>query len=112
MLLVQAVEVVTAVDDRDRAERMAMESVALRVCACAQVSGPVSSSYEWKGSRETSTEWTVTFKAPLPLRDKLAGFVRDMHPYELPEILCREVLVSQEYFEWMESVTTRSRVQG
>jgi periplasmic divalent cation tolerance protein len=107
MKLVQAVEIITTLDDADRATEMGREAVEARLAACAQISGPIKSVYVWKDGLEQTHEWLLTFKAPLALQSQLAEFVRDRHPYELPEILCREVSVSGDYFTWMEEVTGR-----
>lgn len=43
------VQVFTAVDSREKAEEIARKVVELRLAACAQVVGPVRSTYWWRG---------------------------------------------------------------
>jgi periplasmic divalent cation tolerance protein len=44
------------------AERIAVELVDLRLAACAQVSGPMQSTYRWEGKIENAEEWLCTAK--------------------------------------------------
>ncbi|HMS18476.1 MAG TPA: divalent-cation tolerance protein CutA [Planctomycetota bacterium] len=77
----------TTVDERLHADRLALGLLKARLVACVQILPAVTSHYWWKGELTTSEEWLVMAKLP---RDKAAAtraWVEREHPYELPEIL-------------------------
>jgi periplasmic divalent cation tolerance protein len=111
MLFVQAIEIVTTLKDREMAHALGRAAVESGLAACAQLGGPITSCYEWKGSLEQEHEWILTLKTLPSLRPRLSDFLAGNHPYELPEILCREVLVSDAYFRWMEEGTGKLRIK-
>jgi periplasmic divalent cation tolerance protein len=55
-------QVMTTVDARPAADALARSAVSQRLAACAQVSGPIESTYRWQGAIETAEEWQVIFK--------------------------------------------------
>ncbi len=87
---------------------MAAELVGERLAACAQVTGPVTSTYRWEGRVEAAEEWYCHLKttdARLPaLRERL----RTLHPYEVPEIVAVAIVDGDPaYLRWIrESVET------
>ena len=54
--------VTTSLDDGAAAAELASAVVEERLAACAQVGGPVRSTYRWQGEVESASEWTVTMK--------------------------------------------------
>ena len=97
----ETVEVRTTLASRDEASRLAREAVAARLAACGTVSGPVTSHYRWQGSIESAEEWTCSFKTTRARWPELATFLRERHPYELPEILVLTASGSREYLAWL-----------
>ena len=57
-------QVQTTTDSRAEAVELARAAVELRLAACAQVSGPVASTYWWEDSVERAEEWLLTLKLP------------------------------------------------
>ncbi len=51
------IQVITTIDKREEADKIAGELVARRLAACVQVLGPVQSTYHWQGKIETAQEW-------------------------------------------------------
>jgi periplasmic divalent cation tolerance protein len=96
------IQVTTTVNSEAEADRMGRESVLRRLGACAQVSGPITSHYRWKGELCSDTEWKVSIKTFRSLEVKLLTFLEEMHPYETPELASTPVVsVSRSYLEWM-----------
>ncbi len=94
---------VTAAEKSD-ADRIASLVVEKRLAACAQVSGPITSIYWWKGKIETTQEYRLTLKTRAALFDKVAATVRDAHPYETPEIVATPLThLSPDYAAWLDS---------
>ncbi|HEV3069074.1 MAG TPA: divalent cation tolerance protein CutA, partial [Streptosporangiaceae bacterium] len=54
----------TTTDSRAEAVELARGAVEARLAACAQVSGPVASTYWWEGAVERAEEWLLTLKLP------------------------------------------------
>jgi periplasmic divalent cation tolerance protein len=103
----EAVTVTTTIDDRDKAEALARLAVSERLAACAQVSGPVTSVYWWRGEVEDAAEFTVTFKTTVALAEALVTRLKAEHSYDVPEILVTAVLGGNpDYLEWVAAETT------
>lgn len=101
-------QVVTTVDSREAAERLATEVVRVRLAACAQVLGPITSSYWWDGEVTTDQEWQVQYKTTTAAYPGLADHLRRIHPYEVPEILCLPVVDGHPpYLRWLDDETRR-----
>ena len=105
--MVECCQVTTTLPDRALAERLAAELVAARLAACAQVVGPVASTYRWKGAVETAEEWYCHLKTTLDRLPDLQERVRTLHPYDVPEIIALPILDGNPaYLHWIrESVT-------
>jgi periplasmic divalent cation tolerance protein len=98
--------VLTTTDAPEKAEALARGAVAARVAACAQISGPVTSVYRWKGEIETASEWQVSFKTTETRYAELESYLRQAHDYETPEIIATPVeRGSRAYLEWLERET-------
>jgi periplasmic divalent cation tolerance protein len=100
--------VTTVVDSRAVADALAAAAVAGRFAACAQVTGPMDSTYWWQGRMETTQEWSVQFKTATDRVGGLVGHVRGSHPYEVPEILVVSVTSTDPaYAAWVDEQTRR-----
>ena len=96
-------QVVTTTATKADAQAIATAVVARRLAACAQVIGPITSTYWWQGKIETAEEWLCVMKSRQDLYEKLEQAIRQVHPYKVPEILAIPVVVgSQDYLEWMD----------
>ena len=100
------VQVVTTLDDEARARSLAREVVKARLAACAQVWGPISSVYWWEGEMEEAQEFMVAMKTKMDLYAPLEEFIRERHPYTVPEILAFAVVEgSKKYLDWLDGET-------
>jgi periplasmic divalent cation tolerance protein len=104
------VQVSTTTDNRDEADRLARTLVEARLAACAQVGGPVTSTYWWEGRVETATEQLVVLKTTADLVDALVERLRRLHSYDVPEIVVTPVTGGNPaYLDW---VAAESRGAG
>jgi periplasmic divalent cation tolerance protein len=79
-----------------------------RLAACAQVLGPVSSTYRWKGSVEQATEWYCNLKTTKAGLPALTTRIRNLHPYEVPEIVAFTIEdADAAYLQWIEAEVGR-----
>ena len=103
---VQYLQVQTTTDSRAEAVELGRDAVQARLAACAQVSGPVLSSYWWEGDLERAEEWTLLLKLPAARYQELADFLARRHSYDEPEIIATPIVAgSAAYLSWMEEVT-------
>lgn len=107
MTTAQVVQVVTATDSRAAADALARSAVEARAAACAQVDGPIDSTYRWQGAVESAEEWRITFKTTTSAYGRLEAFIRERHSYDMPEILCTPVTAGNPaYLAWVEREAT------
>jgi periplasmic divalent cation tolerance protein len=96
----------TTTDSRAEAVELARAAVEARLAACAQVSGPVASTYWWEGTVERAEEWLLTLKLPASGFQPLADFLVRSHSYDEPEIVATPIVAGTEgYLSWIEEET-------
>ncbi len=101
-----AVELCTTVPDRELGLELGRAAVGAGLAACAQISGPITSIYTWKGESAEETEWRLSLKTFQRLASDLEAFIRSRHPYEVPEIVVMAAAaVSTDYLDWMTGST-------
>ena len=96
LLLVQ-----TTVNEAAQAETIGKLLVEENLCACAQVGGPVSSIYRWRGRVENEREYLLTAKTTRARYAELRARLLQVHPYELPEIVAVAVCADAAYAGWV-----------
>lgn len=101
-MTILALTVLTTTDSQEKAETLARGAVEVRLAACAQVSGPVTSVYHWQRAIETAEEWQVVFKTTEARYEALEAHLLAAHDYETPEILATPVVrASAAYLAWL-----------
>jgi periplasmic divalent cation tolerance protein len=96
--------VTTAVDSAAAAERIASALVDERLVACAQVVGPVRSTYRWRGTVERADEWLCHLKTTADRWPDVEARVRALHSYETPEIVAVPIVAgSAAYLAWIDA---------
>lgn len=96
-------QVTTTLPDQAAAERIAATVVEEHLAACGQVVGPVSSTYRWQGKVEHAGEWYCHLKTTLERLPALSRRIRELHPYEVPEIIAVAIVGGDAaYLRWIE----------
>lgn len=104
------IQVFTTVDSEEEAQNIAGAVVGERLAACAQVLGPISSTYHWNGQIESAEEWLILIKSRRDLYNELSGLIQQVHPYDVPEILAVPVVAgARSYLDWMNGNLKRGR---
>ncbi len=99
-------QVQTTTDSRAEAMELAHAAVAARLAACAQVAGPVASTYWWEGGIERAEEWLVLLKLPAGRLGELTAFLTERHSYDEPEIVALPIVAgSAAYLNWLSEET-------
>lgn len=77
-----------------------------KLIACANILGPVRSMYYWRGAKEEAQEYLIMLKSRASLYPKIEKKVRELHSYEVPEILALAPSAgSKPYLEWIAAST-------
>lgn len=98
--------VLTNLPDRDAALALARALVERRLAACANVLAACTSVYRWKGAVESASEVPVLIKTRMALYPQVEQAIRDLHPYELPEIVALPLQAGlQDYLDWIGAET-------
>jgi periplasmic divalent cation tolerance protein len=105
--MTEYIEVHTPIDSQEGAQKMANAIVSRRLAACVQVSGPIISTYWWQGKMEQAQEWVCTAKTRAELYSQLEQAIREVHPYDVPEILAVKVVAGNpDYLTWVSQETS------
>lgn len=106
MVVSEYVQVQTAVPSRDEGLRIARSAIDARLAACAQVIGPMTSTYWWKGEVEVAEEYLVLLKTPAGRYVDLERHIQQQHSYEVAEIIALPVTGGlASYLAWMDAET-------
>jgi periplasmic divalent cation tolerance protein len=98
------IQVVTTTSGKPEAEAIAQALVEGRLAACAQVLGPITSTYWWQGKIETAQEWQCWIKSRRDLYPQVEEAIRRLHSYQTPEIVAIPLLAgSADYLAWLEA---------
>jgi periplasmic divalent cation tolerance protein len=79
--------VIANLPHRASAERLAEALIERRVAACVNLMAPAARSTPGRGAVEHAEEHPVFAKTPADRYDALQLAIRELHPYELPEII-------------------------
>ncbi len=95
-------QITTTTGTHEVAERIAVELVDLRLAACVQVSGPMTSIYRWQGKVENAEEWLCTAKTSREKLPAIQELLKRLHPYEVPELIATPIVDgSDAYLTWV-----------
>lgn len=96
------IQVITTTDKKENAKIIARGIVEKRLAACVQVVGPITSTYWWDNNIEESEEWLLIMKSQKNLYKELEEAIKEIHTYEVPEILSSPVIAgNQSYLDWI-----------
>jgi periplasmic divalent cation tolerance protein len=94
---------------QSEAEAIATSLVESQLAACVNIL-PIQSIYTWKGEINREQEWQLLIKTDLSLFSALEAKIRELHSYEVPEIIALPVLAgSQPYLNWISAATIGDR---
>ena len=83
-------------------EGFASTLVGERLAACVNLLPPMDSIYRWQGEVETAKERQLLIKTRVATLTTLQRRIRELHPYEVPEVLVLPVSGgSDAYLAWL-----------
>jgi periplasmic divalent cation tolerance protein len=99
--------------NEDEAVRIAQALVGERLAACVNIVGPVHSIYRWRGTIENASEYMLLIKAAMRHFSKLERRVRELHSYEVPEIVAVTLAAgSKPYVAWLAESTRQAALSA
>jgi periplasmic divalent cation tolerance protein len=94
--------VLVTVPSGGKAESLAEGAVAAGLAACVNILPGAVSIYRWKGRLHRDAESLLVIKTTAKKLKALEKWVKDRHPYELPEFIALAVdSGSKEYLAWL-----------
>jgi periplasmic divalent cation tolerance protein len=105
----QVLLVMSNLPDQETAQRVARTLIEQRLAACVSVLAPCMSLYHWRGAVEDATEVPLLIKTSAGRYAELESVLRQLHPYELPEIIAVPVVRGLPgYLDWVAGETAHS----
>jgi periplasmic divalent cation tolerance protein len=101
------VVVLVTVGSRSEGEKVARQLVGDGLAACVNIVGPIRSVYVWEGEVAEDDEHLLIIKSRDELLAALEARVRELHSYEVPEVVALPITGgSVPYLEWLRAATT------
>ena len=101
-----AIVVFTNVPDNATATALAQALLDERLAACVNIGAPVDSMYHWRGGIETARELPVAIKTRTALYSQVEAAIRNIHPYDTPEIIAIPMAAGDaRYLAWIDAET-------
>lgn len=98
--------VMVTVGSEEEAARIGKRVVSEGLAACCNIVPSVRSIYTWQGKLCDEGEVLCIFKTRRPLFDRLKKMVKELHGYEVPEVIALGVVDAlDEYLDWIDDVT-------
>ncbi len=95
------VAIQTTCDKAEVLREISQHLVEKKLAACCQISGPIESHYQWQGKLETSQEFVCTIKTVRENYRRVEQAIREIHTYDVPQIIFFEIAGSKPYSEWV-----------
>jgi periplasmic divalent cation tolerance protein len=90
----------------DEAAKIAQALVEARLAGCINIIRNIRSVYRWQDKIEDDTEVLMIAKTQKHLFESLVRKVRELHSYEVPEIVAMPIVEgSEDYLKWLNDVT-------
>lgn len=97
--------VITTAPDREEAEKLARGILENRLAACVQLSD-ISSFFFWDAAIQEDDEVSLFIKTTTKRYPALESYIRDYHPYDVPEIIQLPITTGlPEYLAWLDATT-------
>jgi periplasmic divalent cation tolerance protein len=104
----QAILVFTNVADVSTAQTLAHRLIEQNLAACVNQLPGVQSIYRWQGVIEQASEITLLIKSTQARYEELENAIRNMHPYQLPEIIALPIVAGfPPYLSWIAQETQK-----
>ena len=94
--------IITTAPTQGDAKKLADLAIEKNMAACVQIQAECMSTYRWQGQIEAATEYPVHFKTNEANKQVLMNFLKQNHPYDVPEIISIKLEdVETDYANWL-----------
>ena len=98
-----AVVVLVTTGSEEEARRVAEHLLGQRKAACVNIVPGVSSLFWWQGKLDSAQESLLIIKTRASLLQKVIELVKEVHSYEVPEIIALPIIGGNEdYLKWID----------
>lgn len=98
--------IITNCPDEEVANAIALALVEEKLAACVNLLPRVQSVYRWQGAVESASEIPLLIKTTTACYPALETRIRDLHPYEVPEIIAVPITRGlPAYLNWLAGET-------
>jgi periplasmic divalent cation tolerance protein len=88
----------------EEAQRIAKLLVEAKKAACVNILPGVDSLFRWQGKIDSARESLLLVKTRASLFPEIVNLVKDIHSYEVPEIIALPIIAGNEdYLRWLDS---------
>lgn len=102
----QALLVIANCPDEACANRIALAVVEAGLAACVNLLPRVQSVYRWQGAIESASEVPLLIKTTPGRYTELEAAIRELHPYDVPEIIALPIAQGlPAYLDWLAAET-------
>lgn len=92
--------------NKDQAHTIGKTLVEEKLAACVNTVGDIESCFCWQGKTERAAECLLIVKSKKELFPALKSRVKELHSYDVPEILALPVVDgNEEYLTWIDEST-------
>ena len=96
----------TTVSDNEEAKKIAHHLIQKKLIACCSIIPNVKSIYTWRGGINEDNEALMVMKTKTQLYSQAEEEIKRLHSYEVPEIICLNILAgSKDYLNWISEQT-------
>lgn len=91
----------------DEAKMISSALIDEKLAACTNIIPEVNSIFSWQGKVCNEHEVLIIAKTRLSIFDKLQARIKELHSYDVPEIIALPIIAgSADYLKWINNETT------
>ncbi|MHC4480635.1 MAG: divalent-cation tolerance protein CutA [Planctomycetota bacterium] len=103
----EAIVVMVTCGNSAEAETIAGKLLQERLVACVNIAGRIRSLFHWEGAVARESESLLLMKTRSDCFDALSSRIKELHSYEVPEIIGMPIMVGNpDYLDWIRESTT------
>ncbi len=101
-----AIVIFCTVPNKSEAKKISKALIELKLAACVSTVDKVDSMFSWNGETCNEHELLLIIKTKKDLFEKIESVIKELHSYNVPEIIGLPVIIgSEDYLGWIEHET-------